>query len=129
MIKVESSQKIKRKDLEQLVRERQQELRKERERIRLEFDASIDELYNKAVKLHKSGSFSSAKSILEEIEKMKPEHKDTKKLLVKIEKSMNKSAKGAAKPEKKEPQEMQPLNTRKHIISDVLDSFEESLTN
>lgn len=71
----------KRAELKQLVKDRENELRKERERVQQELQSSLEELYQRAINLHKSGMNSQAIHILEQVEEMMPGYKKTKHLI------------------------------------------------
>lgn len=71
----------KREELKRLVKEREEQLRKERERIQAELQSSIEELYQRAINLHKSGMNAQAIHILEQVEELMPGYKKTGNLI------------------------------------------------
>jgi len=77
--------------------DRVKQLRNERQRARKNFDQSIDQLYKKAVKLHKQGLIRESKVIFSEINQMKPGYKKSKSYLSKIDKQMHKASQNNTK--------------------------------
>ena len=94
------SLKGKREDqLRRLVESRKQTLNKERLKVQQEFNENIEQLYAKAVQLHRSGLIEEAQKMFNEINLMKPGFKDTQKFLSKIDKDLrHKNAEISRKP-------------------------------
>jgi outer membrane protein assembly factor BamD (BamD/ComL family) len=86
--------KNKSEEVAKIVRERQKELSRQRERIRKEFQEKIERLYRAAVELHRSGAHDQARRIFKEIQTMSPGYKKTEKYLAKIDSAPAGSAQG-----------------------------------
>ncbi len=119
----------KRKELDRLVKYRQQELRTERERLIQELNESVEHLYDKAVRLYESGYQDEAKNLLTEVQDLKPGYKKTTILLNKIDEDAKKSTVVPAAPKVKAPvsknfKKAKKAQSREDMISQALDSLE-----
>jgi chromosome segregation ATPase len=112
--------------LEKLIRSRQRELRHERERIREQFQESLEALYNKAVDLHHAGLHAEAKRMFNEINIMAPGYKKTASYLAKLEEApaqrvTNKYGQELIAPTSRE------FKVRDEMISNALDVLDSKL--
>ena len=104
--------------------EQRKNLRAQRRIIDHKYDQHFNELYDKALKLYKSGSYVEAQKLLLQIDRMKPGYKRTakylKKVNAKIEKGMNKQAGRSVVRSRK-------AKTRGDVVGEALDNFEKRL--
>ncbi len=113
----------KKEELDRLVKSRQDELRKEREQIRAQFNDNLEKLYVKAVRLQEQGSIPEAQKIFQEIEKMKPGYKKTQQYLSSGE---NARLQSQAKKINKDKKAVVSV-PRERVIADALNSLEEGM--
>ncbi len=81
------------KKIESEVRKRQASLNEEREKVRSDFLAGVEKLYQEALVLHKSQDFEQAKTVFTEIEEIMSDYKMTRQYLARIDQDIAKSEK------------------------------------
>lgn len=122
VIQDSSKEKKTKQDLEELVRIRQEQLRKEREAVQKKFEEDLSSLYEKGLNLQRNGFLTEAKKIFDEIELMSPDYKKTLKILSEIERDM----KSNPKINLSAKQESSKAPSRVDLINSSLDHLENS---
>jgi len=101
--------------------DRRKALRAQRHLIQQQYDKQFKQLYDKAVKLYKSGSYEEAQKLFIQIERMKPGYKRAasylKKANAKIEKGLQKRSNSSMVRSRE-------LKTRNDVIGNALDVIE-----
>ena len=111
-----------RKELERLIRQRQRELKAERESIRREFNGRLRQLYEKAVKLHQSSQWEEARKIFQEIDNLQPEYKASRKYLNRIDEQIKKTGQQGSNSktvEQKQTSRMEKSSSKPGVDSDL----------
>ncbi len=125
-------EKRKQQELNRLAKEKEAQLKREREKVEKELDQRLSELYNRATRLMKQGSLPEAKRILVEIDTMKPSYQKTRELLRQIDQKEFspppvKTSKVKIEPQPKPKPTKMVAETRQDIINNALDKVEGSL--
>jgi len=106
------------------IADQRKELKAQRQLIQKRYNKQFNQMYNRAIKFYKSGSYEQAQKLFVQIERMKPGYKRAasylKKANAKIEKGFQKRNTNVA------TQSHEP-KTRDTVIGDALDVFEQRL--
>lgn len=127
---MKKAEEEKRRELDLLVKRRQEDLRNERERLIQELNENVEHLYSKAVRLYDSGYYDEAKSLLSEVQDIRPGYKKATYYLNKIETSSRQPAVMSQKIQNTRNSSNQTVKkskknkTRQELISEALDSLE-----
>jgi len=106
---------------EKKVRDRREELRKQRREVNKDFDKQFKKMYDRAVKLYNSKAYEEAKRMFLQIERMRPGYKRAASY---IKKANSKIAKGLARKVHNQVAQTKKSHVRKDVVSDALDAFE-----
>ncbi|MCA9399745.1 MAG: hypothetical protein KC618_08345, partial [Candidatus Omnitrophica bacterium] len=82
---LETPERIPRSELERLVQQRREDLSEEREKLRREFEASVEKLYGKAVQLYRDNQFDRSLKVFQEIDYMLPDYKQVRQYIAELQ--------------------------------------------
>jgi len=106
------------------VGDRRKELKSQRRAVQQEYEEQFKQLYAKAVKLYRSGSYEEAKGLFLQIEQMKPGYKRASSYLKKTEAKIRK---GLQKPSSNVVLQPPGTKTRNDVINEALNALEQRL--
>ncbi|MCK5503846.1 MAG: hypothetical protein KAJ10_01720, partial [Thermodesulfovibrionia bacterium] len=118
--KKENEQRI---DWEKHVQERREELRGQRRKVQQEYEKQFRQLYARAVKLYRNGSYEEARALFLQIEQMKPGYKRAASYLKKTEAKIRKGLQKTNNNIVLQPQE---IKTRHNIVEEALNDLQEN---
>lgn len=113
-----------RADVQSEVNQRREELKFQRSKVRKEYDRQFKQMYTKAVKLYRAGSYEEARAMFLQIQRMKPGYKKAssyfKKAEAKIRKGLQKKESSVV---------LQPKETkgRDTLVEEALNAVEQTL--
>ena len=116
--------KIKQKQRKLSVDDRRKELRAQRRSIHRQYDKQFNQLYERAVKHYKSGSYEEAQKLFLQIERMRPGYKRTVSYLKRASAKINK---GFGKRMNNAVAHLRNMKSRNDVIGEALDAFEQRL--
>jgi len=123
-----SESRQKQAELRDLVKERQRQLRIERDRIRRDFSESLDRLYLRGIDLEKKGKLYQAQRVFTEINAMQPGYKKTQAYLDQLNKSSG-SRSSSQSPDQFDSfgrQGTQSVKTKQELIAETLNLIEQN---
>ncbi|MCK5259762.1 MAG: hypothetical protein KAJ70_01750 [Candidatus Omnitrophica bacterium] len=112
-------------DWERRIHERRKELGNQRRKVQQEYERQFRQLYTRAVKLYRSGSYEESRALFLQIEQMKPGYKKAASYLKKAEAKIRKGLQRRSRHSVVlQPQE---IKTRNNIVEEALNVLEQKL--
>jgi len=122
--KASGEAKMKQKQRKHSIADQRKELKVQRRLIQKQYNKQFHQMYNKAIKLYKSGSYEEAQKLFVQIERMKPGYKRAASYL---KKANAKIEKGFRNRNTNVVVQSRELKTRDDVIGEALDVFEQRL--